>query len=266
MAISVARDNAGAAASLGRLRRELHLTSPPQTGGDVLAVQQYLRTAGFAPGRLDGVYGPTTAATVRAYQRHNALAVDGVVGPATIAAMTGARPVGTPIALRRPGSRTGVKALAEARKWLGYRESPAGSNRTRFGHWFGVDGVPWCNIFVSYCFAVGADYTLCAGFRGAGVYRRGCTYVPTTEAWLRATGMWEGRTTALPGDIAIFNWDRAGVPEHIGLVERNLGGGRVQTIEGNTSLGNNSNGGAVMRRLRYLTQVDGFGRIHSNHH
>jgi hypothetical protein len=123
-----------------------------------------------------------------------------------------------------------------------------------------VDGVPWCAIFVSFCFVKGANYTIAAGFKGAGCYRNGCTYVPTTEAWLRATGMWKGRTTPLPGDIAIFNWD-GGVPDHIGLVEKYLGGGQFQSIEGNTSLGNNSNGGQVMRRARYLSQVNGFGRV-----
>ena len=68
------------------------------------------------------------------------------------------------------------------------------------------------------------------------------------------------RTYPLPGDIAIFNWD-GGVPDHIGIVEKYLGGGQFQSVEGNTSLGNNSNGGEVMRRVRYLSQVDGFGSV-----
>jgi hypothetical protein len=157
-------------------------------------------------------------------------------------------------------SAIGRLALQEALKHLGVTEEPPDSNRTPFGEWFGVDGVKWCNIFVSYCFAVGADYTICAGFNGAGVYPAGCTYVPTTEAWLRATGMWVGRTSPLPGDIAIFNWD-GGSPDHIGIVEQDVGGGRFTCIEGNTSVGNDSNGGAVMRRTRRVSQVDGFGRI-----
>jgi hypothetical protein len=40
-----------------------------------------------------------------------------------------------------------------------------------------------------------------------------------------------------------------------------LGGGKVNAIQGNTSIGNDSNGGQVMRRLRYLTRVNGFGRV-----
>ena len=44
-------------------------------------------------------------------------------------------------------------------------------------------------------------------------------------------------------------------------VERYLGGGQFSCIEGNTSYGNNSNGGEVMRRTRYVSQVNGFGRV-----
>jgi hypothetical protein len=70
-----------------------------------------------------------------------------------------------------------------------------------------------------------------------------------------------GRTAPRPGDIAIYNWDRSGVPEHIGIVEADLGGGRFSAVVGNTAVGNDSNGGQVMRRERTLALVDGFGRI-----
>jgi cell wall-associated NlpC family hydrolase len=148
----------------------------------------------------------------------------------------------------------GERALAEALRQLGVRESPPGSNRTPFGRWFGVDGVPWCAIFASYCFERGAGVTLCRGWHGAGVYPRGVTYVPTLEAWLRATGHWRPRAdAALPGDLVVFDWD-GGAPDHVGIVERALGRGRLATVEGNT-------GGAVMRRERSLAQVAGFGRL-----
>jgi hypothetical protein len=152
------------------------------------------------------------------------------------------------------GSEIGRRALAEARRWLGTAEDPPGSNRTPFGRWFGLDGVPWCNIFVSYCFAVGAGTTIAAGFHGDGCTSRGCAYVPTTEAWLRATGMWLGRVPPRPGDLAIYNWD-GGPPDHIGIVERAAGETFV-AIEGNAD-------GVVARRVRRLADVDGFGRVHS---
>ena len=248
----------------------LHVTSPLMTGPAVLDVQKRLTALGYAPGAVDGRYGPATAAAVKAFQRDRKLEVDGIAGPLTLAALR-QKPAKAPAAtaeaaatpLRRTQSRgsIGERALAEAVKHLGSKEKPAGSNRTPFGEWFGVDGVPWCNIFVSYCFQVGAGYTICKGFKGAGAYPgKGSTYVPTTEAWLQAAGFWVGRTEPQPGDIAIFNWD-GGVPDHIGIVEEALGGGRFHAIEGNTSVGNDSNGGEVMRRERTVAQVDGFGRV-----
>jgi Putative peptidoglycan binding domain/CHAP domain len=237
----------------------LHIASPLMQGREVANLQERLTALGYAPGPIDGAYGPTTATAVRAFQRDNQLEMDGVVGPETRKALRSARKPKSQQPVVRRASSLGAKALAEAVKHVGKKERPAGSNRCEFGKWFGVDGVPWCAIFVSFCFAKGANYVIAAGFKGAGCYRNGCTYVPTTEAWLRATGMWKGRTTPLPGDIAIFNWD-GGVPDHIGIVEEYLGGGKFHSIEGNTSLGNNSNGGEVMRRVRYVSQVNGFGR------
>jgi len=242
---------------------DLHVTSPLMRGPAVLTVQQQLATLGYAPGPLDGGYGPTTAAAVRAFQGARGLTVDGWVGPETLAALAAAvaeAPAG-PVAPARPASVVGKEALIEAVKHIGEKENPPGSNRTPFGVWYGEDGVPWCNIFVSYCFKVGAGYTICNGFRGAGAMPgKGCAYVPTTSAWLQAIGMWVGRTEPLPGDIAIFNWD-GGAPDHIGIVEQSLGNGEFATIEGNTAVGNDSNGGEVMRRQRHIVQVDGFGRV-----
>jgi len=229
-------------------------------GPDVLQIQQKLALLGYAPGALDGVYGEATASAIKAFQRDNKLEIDGVVGPNTRKALRSTKKPAEAQPIVRKASSIGQLALAEGLKHMGSTEKPANSNRTEFGKWFGVDGVFWCNIFVSYCFAVGAKYVICAGYKGAGVYPKGCTYVPTTEAWLRATGMWKGATTPLPGDIAIYNWD-GGVPDHIGIVEEYLGGGKFNAIEGNTAVGNDSNGGEVMRRLRYMSNVNGFGRV-----
>lgn len=234
--------------------RLLLVTSPLLTGPDVRAVQQRLAALGFEPGPLDGSYGPATERAVRLFQASAGIPADGIVGPQTRKALAAAPPKPPP-APASPGRR----ALAEARRWIGTSEEPAGSNRTRFGVWFGLDGVPWCNIFVSYCFAVGAGYTLAAGFHGAGCSRRGCAYVPTTEAWLRTSGMWIGRVAPSPGDLAIYNWD-GGPPDHIGIVE-SAGASGFTAIEGNTAVGDDCNGGEVMRRERTLADVDGFGRV-----
>jgi hypothetical protein len=42
--------------------------------------------------------------------------------------------------------------LKVARQSIGIKEYPPNSNRQKFGEWYGVNGVPWCAMFVSYCF------------------------------------------------------------------------------------------------------------------
>jgi len=239
--------------------RDLSVTSPLLEGPDVLALQRRLVELGYRPGPLDGLYGPITESAVKAFQAAAGLVVDGIVGPRTRAALAAAAPP-APDPPDTGDSIVGRKALAEARRFVGTVESPPGSNRTPFGAWFGADGAPWCAIFVSYCFAVGAGYTIAAGFSGPGCTSRGCSYVPTTRAWLKAAGMWLGRVEPRPGDIAVYNWD-GGEPAHIGIVESGDGRGAFTAIEGNTAVGDDSNGGAVMRRARRLSEVDGFGRI-----
>jgi hypothetical protein len=160
------------------------------------------------------------------------------------------------VAALTPGTlEPGLAALAEARRHLGYHESPPGSNRTMFGRWFGLDGEPWCAIFVSYCFAVGAGVIL----GGGRSFTHGVASVPQLEAWLRETRCWRTRAPAR-GDIVLFDWD-GGAPDHVGIVER-VGGGRVGTIEGNTGVASNTDGGAVMRRSRPTKAVVGYGRLH----
>ena len=59
---------------------------------------------------------------------------------------------------------------------------------------------------------------------------------------------------AEPGDVVIFDWDDStAATDHVGIVEANLGGGVLQTIEGNTSsgaYGSQSAGNGVWRRQR----------------
>jgi peptidoglycan hydrolase-like protein with peptidoglycan-binding domain len=244
--------------------RILHVTSPMMFGPDVVSLQNALFKQGFAPGPLDGRYGSTTSAAVIDYQKAHGIPVTGIVDEVTQKLLF-SEPKSPPEP--RPLSPKGLAALFEAVKHLGTKEDPSGSNQTPFGEWYGINGVPWCNIFVSYCFALNfSPVILCEGFKGAGVQPgKGCAYVPTTEAWLKATGQWVGRTRAFPGDIVIYNWGGQ-ESEHIGIVESWGGGdgnpsGSFIAIEGNTSMGNDSDGGEVMRRTRRLSQVSGFGRI-----
>ena len=55
---------------------------------DTRQIQQALKDLGFDPGAIDGKAGPMTRRAVIAFQRAHGLAPDGIVGPATIAALT----------------------------------------------------------------------------------------------------------------------------------------------------------------------------------
>ena len=62
------------------------------------------------------------------------------------------------------------------------------------------------------------------------------------------------------GDIAFFNFNNGKVAEHIGIIETVNKDGTYSVIEGNTSLTSDDNGGSVMRRTRYKSQIIGCGR------
>lgn len=54
------------------------------TGGAVTILQQRLNAHGASPAlKADGVYGPRTLASVKAFQKRKRLTVDGIVGPRT---------------------------------------------------------------------------------------------------------------------------------------------------------------------------------------
>lgn len=56
-------------------------------GVTVRTLQNLLRARGFDPGPSDGVFGPATEGAVRCFQTAAGLTVDGIVGPATWAAL-----------------------------------------------------------------------------------------------------------------------------------------------------------------------------------
>jgi LysM repeat protein len=78
--------------ALGRLGRPLFGSRPlarGTIGWDVSVLQFLLARRGAAPPRLNGNFGPGTYAAVVRFQRRVGLAQDGIVGPATRAALLG---------------------------------------------------------------------------------------------------------------------------------------------------------------------------------
>lgn len=63
--------------------RLLQYRIPPVRGEDVIAVQNKLRSLGYATGPADGIYGPRTEEAIRKFQIAQNLRPDGMVGPLT---------------------------------------------------------------------------------------------------------------------------------------------------------------------------------------
>jgi peptidoglycan hydrolase-like protein with peptidoglycan-binding domain len=63
--------------------RLLKVTDPYMRGEDVETAQTALKTAGYDPKGIDGIYGKNTESAVKAYQKAKKLEVDGIVGQIT---------------------------------------------------------------------------------------------------------------------------------------------------------------------------------------
>ncbi len=64
--------------------RSLRIQEPVMRGDDVAALQARLVEMGFNPGRVDGIYGAFTEASVKEFQKSVGIVSDGVCGPGTV--------------------------------------------------------------------------------------------------------------------------------------------------------------------------------------
>lgn len=137
------------------------------------------------------------------------------------------------------------EAVIQIAKWqVGVMESPAGSNRVKYAAEYGLNGYAWCLMFVWWVFHQ-------AGFN----LRKTASCTELTNAY-KAAGQWV-TSGFKPGDIVMFDFSgRKRITEHCGIVIE-VTPSHVVTIEGNTSAGNNTNGGAVMERIRNLNLITG---------
>jgi hypothetical protein len=129
-----------------------------------------------------------------------------------------------------------------AEKELGQIEKPLNSNKTKYGKWFGYDGVPWCGIFVSWCYSA-------AGFSLPKIgFTKGFAGCQTAVSYFKKNN--QITNNPISGDIVFFDWNKDGRYDHTGIFVKWLNDNEFETIEGNTSIGNDSNGGVVMIRKR----------------
>jgi peptidoglycan hydrolase-like protein with peptidoglycan-binding domain len=97
----------------------------PDLNSDVQALQTALNQFGFGLA-VDGVFGSQTEAAVRQFQLDHNLYVDGIVGPATWAALLGQQPpnLATTLPTTISGANTSMLAqLTEAAKYRSFIES-----------------------------------------------------------------------------------------------------------------------------------------------
>ena len=148
--------------------------------------------------------------------------------------------------------------LNVARGQIGYSRWTDPEPGTVYGRWFatvagdsyyGESGVPYCAMFVSWCFAQA----------GASFPAYPSAYCPDIVNAAYAEGRTPYNEDAEPGDLVLFDWGGDGVADHVGIVESNHPeGGYMTTIEGNTSsgdAGSQSNGGGVYRRERPYSSI-----------
>lgn len=183
---------------------------------------------------VDGAFGAESDRTLRAFQLAYGLDVDGICGPATRAHLRAERE-----------EKTVRSVLYAAANQVGITENPAGSNKVKYNtEYYGreVSGkaYPWCMAFVWWVFQ-GAGFHLfktasCSAF--VGQYKA------------KSPGQIV-RANYRAGDIVFFDFTgKRAKTEHVGIVESVGADGTLTTIEGNTGMGNDANGGAVMRRTR----------------
>lgn len=151
---------------------------------------------------------------------------------------------------------TADKILAIAKKEIGTKENPAGSNRVKYNtDYYGraVTGsaYPWCCAFVWWVFKqAGASDLFYGGKKTA--------YCPTLLDYYKK----KGQTVAgdyKPGDIVFFNFSGGTKAAHVGICKA-WDGTNITTIDGNTGTTNEANGGAVMERKRHKKYIVGVAR------
>jgi len=136
------------------------------------------------------------------------------------------------------------KVIQIAFKEVGYTENPANSNITKYGEWFGFNGVAWCAMFVSWCYAQ-------AGCKLPNIgYSKGMAGCQTAVKYFKENN----QIVEIPqvGDIIFFDWNGDGRYDHTEIFNGFTSAKKTHmyTIGGNTSLTNQSNGGSVMNRKR----------------
>lgn len=131
-----------------------------------------------------------------------------------------------------------------------YAKTFLGKGGATFRKYCGLpSGAAWCDAFVTYIFHhTGNTNLFCSGKKQ--------TYCPTTIKILQKDMAQIPLYLAMPMDVLFFDWDRNGVPNHIGFVRAKKDTSSIYTIEGNTD------GGKVAQKTRAGKYVQAVFRPH----
>lgn len=139
--------------------------------------------------------------------------------------------------------KTNKQVLALALKHVGQGGS-------RFRKFCGLpSGAAWCNAYVDYVANEGDVESLY--FNGKKE-----TYCPHSMEWCKKNLAQIPPYLAMASDIIYFDWEKNGVPNHIGLVREKKSTSTIYTVEGNTD------GGKVAKKTRNTKYVQAIFRPH----
>jgi hypothetical protein len=244
--------------------RTLQVTSPYMSGKDVKRAQQRLQSNVFKQdylqgSRIDGEFGPASGRScIRAKYWLGYAEKDQVAtyGPNLDNFLTGK----TKLPEKQKKARQArikkrkqkplrEKAFERAARDVGMKESPANSNSCPISKRWGMRG-PWCAMAVSIWYIDA----------GSKAFREHIDWAYVPYMLSAATNGGRGLSIVTlgnvkRGDIVTFDWQQNNEPDHVGLFDRWITQDRFKTIEGNTGPQNWSNGGAVMRMERSVSQV-----------
>ena len=151
---------------------------------------------------------------------------------------------------------TAKQIIDVAKKYIGTTESPPNSNKCIFNEWFygkPVQGsaYPWCQTYISFIF----------NEAGASNLINKTASTESCAKWFKDKGQMHYAPDIQVGDIVFFNFGNPSrFTHHVGIVSKIVDDKTIESIEGNTAVGNDSNGGAVMVRTRNIKDCVGFGR------
>ena len=242
------------------------MLSTPQEHGQRVKDAQYLLAGNnafkesFHPGPVDGVMGIQVAGAIwraKWYLGYPKSEVDKAMGQTLYEYLTGKQKLNAAMLTVRKSRlaaaakvNTGkAKACEQARTdaRAGVHESPAGSNKTKYGVWYGYNGVRWCCIAITYWLVViGKNVNWKAGSFTASAWE----VIDAARHGGHHLALLTDITKAEKGDLVIYENG-----QHIEFfIEWINKGVSFRAVGGNTSSsgGSYNNGGEVGENVRYV--------------